>query len=253
MRVSRYLSSMAFIALAMAQTAVAKEKTIGFDEKGKGFEVGYSYPAYISAMPKLKRILDREHARLRNDAKQNAAEAAKMNASVPKENVFEYTVDRQQHWQTVANLPGFLSLSSRWYTYDGGAHGMYGQSSKMWDKKTGKFIEPLSMFLSGAAFDREVQTSFCDLLDKQRSERRDGEKVDRSKSDDWMQACPTPSEYILLIGSSNGRTFDRLGIYVGPYGAGPYSEGEYEIDLPVTAKLLAAIKPQYRAVFSVAK
>ena len=38
---------------------------------------------------------------------------------------------------------------------------------------------------------------------------------------------------------------------VAPYAAGPYVEGDYEVTLPVTAKLLALVRPQYRKFFAV--
>ena len=57
----------------------------------------------------------------------------------------------------------------------------------------------------------------------------------------------------MLVGSSNGRTFDRIGIWYGPYVAGPYAEGAYELDFPVDARVLAAVKPEYEAAFSQAR
>ena len=55
----------------------------------------------------------------------------------------------------------------------------------------------------------------------------------------------------MIVGSSNGRTFDKVGVLVGPYAAGSYAEGNYEFTLPVTAALMKAVKPEYREAFSV--
>ena len=63
--------------------------------------------------------------------------------------------------------------------------------------------------------------------------------------------CIKPSEQTVILGSSNGKAFDKIGILVGPYAAGPYAEGDYELTFPVTARLLAAAKPEYRAAFAV--
>jgi hypothetical protein len=38
-------------------------------------------------------------------------------------------------------------------------------------------------------------------------------------------------------------------IVASPYVAGPYAEGEYEIELSVTPDLLAALKDEYRGDF----
>ncbi|HBM05432.1 MAG TPA: hypothetical protein DD369_07510, partial [Erythrobacter sp.] len=63
--------------------------------------------------------------------------------------------------------------------------------------------------------------------------------------------CPGLDEASVLLGSSNGKTFDRLSVYFGPYVAGPYAEGDYELDFPVTASVLDAVKPDYADAFSV--
>ena len=63
--------------------------------------------------------------------------------------------------------------------------------------------------------------------------------------------CIKPSEQTVILGSSNGRTFDKVGVLAGPYAAGPYAEGDYEFTLPVTPALLKAVKPEYRGAFSV--
>ena len=55
----------------------------------------------------------------------------------------------------------------------------------------------------------------------------------------------------MLLGSSNGATFDRIGFQIAPYEAGPYAEGTYEITLPVDGAVMRALKPQYRASFSI--
>ena len=54
----------------------------------------------------------------------------------------------------------------------------------------------------------------------------------------------------MLLGSSNGRTFDRIGLIAGPYVAGPYAEGTYEVTLPVDMAVLDAVKREYDGAFS---
>ena len=46
---------------------------------------------------------------------------------------------------------------------------------------------------------------------------------------------------------------DRIGILIGPYEAGPYAEGGYEVTLPVTPAILAVVKPEYRASFAASR
>jgi len=39
-------------------------------------------------------------------------------------------------------------------------------------------------------------------------------------------------------------------VVIGPYEAGPYAEGSYDIAVPVDAGVLGAIKPEYRGSFA---
>jgi hypothetical protein len=57
----------------------------------------------------------------------------------------------------------------------------------------------------------------------------------------------------MILGSGDRQHFTRIGILIGPYEAGPYAEGDYEITLPVTPEVLAAVKPEYRADFAAAR
>ena len=68
--------------------------------------------------------------------------------------------------------------------------------------------------------------------------------------DDLFNGCPDLSESTVLVGSSNGKTFDRITVWFGPYVAGPWVEGAYELDFPMTKEMLEAVKPAYRSAFS---
>jgi hypothetical protein len=70
-----------------------------------------------------------------------------------------------------------------------------------------------------------------------------------------QKECEIPVEYRTLLGSTNGKTFDRIGVMVQPLSrptpSGERLEHSAEITLPVTPEIIAAIKPEYRASFSV--
>jgi hypothetical protein len=234
-------------ALLAAQSVCAAPKNTVFETKGKAYTFSYSYPNVIGQFPVLKAQLEKERAEI-------LAELRADSSAWIKERPADYedmTLDRDISWNQVTNLSGYLSLTADEFRYDGGVHGMYDRSSAIWDKVARKLIAPIDMFSTKAAFDEVVQTPFCDRLDIERSHKRGGEKVDRTQTQDWMQACPAPSEYAIIIGSSDGKKFNRFSVYIGPYGAGPYSEGDYEIDMPITNELLAAVKPAYRSAFAV--
>jgi hypothetical protein len=238
---------MAVALLLAACPAIAAPNDVVFETEGKGYGFSFRYPPVVSQFPKLKAEIDKDRTDALAAIKEDAAEWLK---DRPKD-LGPITLDRQISWAQVTNLPGYLSLTMDDYRFDGGAHGNFGRDSLIWDKAAGRSLKPVDMFTSKAAFDTLLQTRFCDLLDVERSKKRDGEKVDRGMSKDWTQACPAPSEFTVIVGSSGGAKFNRMAIYVAPYGAGPYSEGDYEINLPITAALIAIVKPRYKAAFAV--
>ena len=208
------------------------------------FEFDYSYPAAAGRIPALKAWLNTERAKARaqliEDATAGRAEA--------KDSGFDYHAYAfGREWQTVTETPRFLSLSAQIYDYTGGAHPNHGYDSLLFDKQAGARVAPLTLFASNAAFDAVIQKPFCALLDKERSKRR-GEPVTDDGSP--FNDCIKPSEQTVILGSSNGRTFDKVGVLVGPYAAGSYAEGDYEFTLAVTAALLRAVKAEYREAFS---
>jgi hypothetical protein len=77
-------------------------------------------------------------------------------------------------------------------------------------------------------------------------------KVNRNSGDEF-DACLDPASVTVILGSANGQGFDRIGFLIDPYAAGPYAEGDYEVTLPVTGKVLAAVKPEFRSAFAAGK
>ncbi|GGB96302.1 hypothetical protein GCM10011494_13500 [Novosphingobium endophyticum] len=212
------------------------------------FEFGYAYPDAAGAIPGLRAMLDR---RL-DEARASLSVESRADQNEAKKGGFPYRPHANDTtWKVVTELPGWLSLSSEIYVYTGGAHGMSAFDSLLWDKQAGAAREPLDLFTSSAALRKPIQRPFCNALDREREKRRGGPV--RHGADDMFSDCINPLESTLILGSSNGRTFDRIGILVAPYAAGPYAEGTYEITLPVTQAVLDAVKPAYRASFSIGR
>lgn len=151
----------------------------------------------------------------------------------------------------VTETPAWLSLSSTISTYTGGAHGMYWFHTILWDKQAERQREPQELFISKQALAKAIQPEFCRQLDRQRAKKR-GEPV-KQGSDDPFAKCLDPTDYVVILGSSDGKAFDRIGVLVPPYEAGPYAEGSYEVTLPVTPAILAAVKPGFRSSFAAAR
>jgi hypothetical protein len=91
-----------------------------------------------------------------------------------------------------------------------------------------------------------TRAPYCKSLANEQVKRREGEKLDLPE----FNECPKYSDLAIapVDKNKNGR-FDIIAFTASPYVAGPYAEGEYEIELPVTRQLIAAMKPDYRSSY----
>ncbi|AKH42409.1 hypothetical protein FHS61_000179 [Altererythrobacter atlanticus] len=205
----------------------------------------YSYPSAAGNIPELAKLLDkrleRHKARLARDSAEARQEA--------RSDGFPYNKHSYSaEWKVVADLARWLSLSSQVSTYSGGAHGNYGFDSLVWDKQEKRAFDAAEMFESAAALDAALKETLCDALNREREKRR-GEPVPEN-GDGLFDQCISLEETTILVGSRGGRKFDRVGVLIGPYVAGPYAEGSFEFTFPVDADLLKAVKPEYRDAFA---
>lgn len=235
------------LALASTDAPVEAPPAKGRDEKVKTgvYTFGYSYPDAAAAIPGLKTHLD---AALDADRGQLASSAREGKAEAEKSGFPYHAYERQTEWKVVTDLPGWISLSAEHWEYSGGAHGMSVFDSLLWDRGADTLRKPIDMFASQDALRAAVKTPFCDALDRERAKKR-GVPVQRDNGEMFTD-CIDPAAQTIILGSSNRKTFDRIGFLVAPYEAGPFAEGSYEVTLPVTGKVMAALRPQYRSVFT---
>lgn len=209
------------------------------------FLFAFSYPQAAGEVEPLARWLDARLDRERN----RLAEVAVEGRAEASDNGFPFnTYSSETAWEVVADLPDWLSLSAELSTYEGGAHPNYSFDTIVWDKARDRALEPIAFFTSPDALDRALGSDLCQALNAEREERR-GEPVDEGTGDGF-NGCIKPDETNLLLGSSDGQTFDRIGIQIAPYLAGPYAEGSYDFTFPVTPEILAVVREEYRAAFS---
>ncbi|MFM5916130.1 MAG: PdaC/SigV domain-containing protein [Novosphingobium sp.] len=231
-----------------APVAMPSAKPVAITDSTPLYEFNYAYPEQAAAIPALAgwfRIDAAKHKKeLIVQAKEGQAEA-----KADKRTYYPY--GHSTKWQVVAGIPGYLSLSAERWESLGGAHPNPWQESLVWDQRTGTRHRGTDFFLTQKALSAAIRPQFCAALDKQRAEKR-GEPVNR-KSGDPFDACIDPAVQTVILGSSDKQHFNRIGILVDPYEAGPYAEGNYEVTLPVTPELLKAVKPMYRGAFAVAK
>ena len=81
----------------------------------------------------------------------------------------------------------------------------------VWDREVGDALETRGFFTSPQALEAATAAPYCRALNALRTERRGSIDADGS-----LGECPKLSELTLLIGSSNGETFDRLADTVAP-------------------------------------
>jgi len=213
-------------------------------EETDTFLFEYSYPKAAGDVPELAVWLDQRLARARASL---AAESAQ-GRDEARDNGFPYNkYSSSAAWEVVADLPGWLSLSADVSSYSGGAHPNYGFDTVVWDKTRKIALEPISFFTSPQALDAALNEQLCKALNAERAKRR-GAPIPEG-SQELFEDCVKVDETNLLLGSRRGTHFDRIGIQIAPYLAGPYVEGAYEFTFDVTPELLATVKAEYREAF----
>lgn len=230
---------------SVARATAAAGGARAVEEENELYSFHYSYPGAAGRIPALAALLD---ARLDADRAELTAQTAQAQKDAQAEGFPWRPYDRSTAWAVVADLPDWLSMSADLYQYSGGAHGMSTFDSLLWDKRKGAPLAPLALFSSAEALEAAIKPQFCTLLDRQRAAKRGAEESRAGGG--LFDECITLASTTVILGSSNRRTFDRIGFLIPPYEAGPYVEGTYEVTLPVTARILAAVRPEYRESFT---
>lgn len=220
-----------------------------FDRKEKTdlLEFGYSYPAQAAQIPALVE----KFGQALTVGKADAMKMAREDQKAARESGYPFRPHSlETHWKVAADTPRFLALQSESYVYTGGAHGMTGYDALLWDKARKRETAVTALMTSPSAFASAIRSRFCDALDKARAEKR-GAPVKRSDDDDFSK-CIDPMQQVLVPTSKDGKLIDAVTVVIGPYSAGPYAEGSYEIGLPVDAAMRQTIKTEYQDAFAAA-
>jgi len=209
------------------------------------YSFAYSWPATAGNIPELAQRLEGQLEKSKRDLIANANKGKEESES----NGFPYNPHYfSEKWKVVANLPHWLSLTGDFSTYTGGAHGNYGRETIVWDKKVGRGFPAIEMFTSPKALGDALGEKLCTALDAERAKRRKGQPKGKGLAE--FDKCVGVDEATVLVGSTNGKTFNRVGVWFGPYVAGPYVEGAYELTFGVDKAILETVKPAYKAAFS---
>ena len=225
---------------AAADELAKDAKASDVREKSDLIEFAYSYPRDAAQIPELAKFLDGDR-----QAKRAAlVAAAERDSAASQTGGFPYHAHSHlQKWLRVTATPRFLSLSAEIETYMGGAHGMTSFDTLLWDRNRRARLKPVDLFTSAEAFDAAIRDDFCARI-KQAKAAKGIQAPDEPGSP--FATCPPASAQAVWLGSSDGRYLDRMTIAIAPYEVGPFAEGSYKINVPVTATLVKAVKPEYQ-------
>lgn len=226
-----------------AAPAAPAAKPFALDEKNDLVDFHFGWSAEAAAIPQL---VTRFQTELKK-AKAEITDMAKTERAWRQKEGLEFGgLQSSRDYTTSGQSERLLSLTSDFGAYTGGAHPNSGTSALLWDRRAAREINFSDLFADAANRDRLLTQRWCDALNKQREEKRGAPVGGGGMFDD----CPKLDEIAIVPTDKDGNgRFERLILTASPYVAGPYVEGSYEIDLPVTADLIAALKSDYQPGF----
>jgi hypothetical protein len=228
------------MALPAAKPSEPTAKPFVFDEENDLIDFHFGWSAEAAAVPQLvatfKAAMDKDKAELLANAK--ADKAGRERQGFPFNSYMSST-----EYETAGQSGRLLSLRGNFGAYTGGAHGNSGTKGLLWDRAAAKELKFADLFAAAANMDRLLTQPWCDALNKAREEKR-GEPIGGGG---MFDECPKLDEISTIPADKDGNgKFERLLLVADPYVAGPYVEGSYEIELPITGDLVAAIRSDFR-------
>ena len=209
--------------------------------KNPDADFSYSWSTEVAAVPAL---VKRFTADMRKQKAATITGGKEFNAERKKRGDEPAGYMHSTEIATAGQSPRLLSLQLDVGQYTGGAHGNYGTTALLWERRLGREIKLGELFLRRAAFSNLTRSAYCKALAKEQMTRR-GEKLGGQ-----FDECPKFDELAILpVDAKGDGRFEMIRFVASPYVAGPFAEGDYELELPVTPQLIAAIKPLYRPSF----
>lgn len=125
-----------------------------------------------------------------------------------------------------------FSLKRTAFDYSGGAHPNTLSSGILWDKALKRTIGLADLFRKGADL-TAVDQALCSALNTAKRARAPSEASITFDSKPFSCPRAATTAFVLAPGDATGKAAG-LTFLIGPYQAGPYSEGGYEIAIPAT-------------------
>jgi hypothetical protein len=220
------LAALAPFTLGACATLFAPPSPYAYDKKGDLVEFNYAWSAETSRQPALVRQLRGDLERAFRDTA-TAAEADRATAKAAGRTFNGHRYSRR--WTTAGQSAQLLSLDGRLKASTGGPAST-SVDGLLWDRKARARVPADRLFASDDAA-QLVRGAGCTVL-----------AGDRASA-----ACAASASLALIPGDDNhNRRFDHFRF------ASPGNEAAPMVaNVPISAAMLAAIKPSYRAQFEV--
>ena len=204
------------------------------------YAFGFGWTAEAAAIPELDALLRAEAAQ-REQWMREQSEAAWAERLEAGAEPMRFTYE--EGWSLDLNRPELAAASGSAQSYTGGAHGGIAYHAILLDRRRGERVALADLFTDAGEGLAAVQASFCPALLRDVRERRSDEEVAEIE-------CPMASEHpITLVAGFDDRAIGMLAL-LNPYVVGSWAEGPYDVAFPMTPRLMAALKPEYRGAFS---
>ena len=213
------------------------------DDNNDLVEFHYGWSKEAAAEPKLVETLKADMDKLWADIRSSA----NADRDERKKRGFEFhAYTSSTDYQTSGESGRLLSLRADHSEYTGGAHSNSMTSLLLWDRGTERAIKFGDLFTAPENRDRLLTQRWCDALNVEREKKR-GAPVG---GDGIFDECPKLDDIAIIPTDKDGNgKFEWLVLVASPYVAGPYVEGNYEVDLAVTPDLIAALGESYHNSF----
>lgn len=227
---------------APAATASAASP-LAYEAKTPYAEVELALPAAIKTQPDLHAALYADEVRgLRQFAE--GAQGERTEAGSPAD-MPPYS--KEITVTAAAETGRLLSLKRRDFDYSGGAHPNTLMSGLLWDKALKRRLTSADLFAKGADLSA-LDQALCSAINTAKRERSpDAVNLTLGSGDDFNCPRAGSTPFVLAASSQFGKA-GGLTFLIDPYQVGPYVEGAYEIDLPLTA-FRSLLAPEYAGEF----
>lgn len=227
-------------AAAALCAAMGSARPFKFHSKSRLLDFEYSWSPEVGAVPALVRHFTKD---MREEQRRMLTEARE--AREAKDAILPFAQRSfYRDITTAGRTSRFLSLKIETYSFTGGAHGTTYSEPFLWDREGRRAIAFDALLTDKNAKVRLLRSVFCHRLHTVRT-RRNGQEMSGV-----FDQCPKLSELTIVPAAEGHRgRFDVIRLVADEDVAGSHAEGAYDIPVPVTAQLVAAIKPQYRSSF----